>query len=70
MLGCPFCGHSDGNDDEIIKKEINYMNNEECQIDIIKECDICRKKYKVEKTFTKSYEKYSYDYDCNPILVK
>lgn len=35
MLGCPFCGHSDGNDDEIIEKEINYMNNEECQIDII-----------------------------------
>lgn len=40
------------------------MNDEECQIDIIKECDICGKKYKVEKTFTKSYEKYSHDYYC------
>ena len=53
MLGCPFCGHTDGNDDEIVEKEINYMNDEECQIDIIKECDICGKKYKVEKIFTK-----------------
>lgn len=24
MLGCPFCGHTDGYDDEIIEKEINY----------------------------------------------
>ena len=56
MLSCPFCGHTDGNDDEIIEKEINYMNDEECQIDIIKECDICEKNIRL-KRHSKNYMK-------------
>ena len=35
-IRCPFCGHSDGNDDKIIKQEVIYANNSDCQISMKK----------------------------------
>lgn len=37
-IKCPFCRHSDGNDDKILKQEVIYANNSDCQISIEKEC--------------------------------
>ena len=42
---CPFCNHSDGNDDVTIYRNIDYMDNTSCQITETKQCDICGKKY-------------------------
>ncbi len=60
-IKCPFCGHSDGNDDKIIKQEVIYANNSDCQISIEKECDICGKKYEVIAEYKFSYEKLGYN---------
>lgn len=51
-----FCRHSDGNDDKILKQEVIYANNSDCQISIEKECDICGKKYEVIAEYKFSYE--------------
>ena len=61
LKSCPFCGHSDGNDDKIIKQEVIYANNSDCQISIEKQCDICGKKYEVIAEYKFSYEKLGYN---------
>ncbi len=60
-IKCPFCRHSDGNDDKILKQEVIYANNSDCQISIEKECDICGKKYEVIAEYKFSYEKLGYN---------
>lgn len=53
---CPYCGKSDGNDDVILEKEIIDMNYSECKISMIKQCDICGRKYEVLAEYKFSYE--------------
>ena len=54
---CPYCGKSDGNDDIVLNKRIIYMDHENCEIAIEKQCDICGKKYEVIAEYKFSYEK-------------
>lgn len=60
-IKCPYCNHSDGNDDITIYRNIDYIDNTECTITETKQCDICGKKYYVEKHFKFDYEKLSDD---------
>ena len=53
---CPYCGKSDGNDDIVLDKQIINMNYSECKISMIKQCDICGKKYEVLAEYKFSYE--------------
>ena len=55
-IRCPHCGKSDGNDDIVLNKQIVDMNYSECQISIIKQCDICGKKYEVLAEYKFSHE--------------
>ena len=54
---CPYCEHSDGNDDIEISKEIIRQDNSECVILQVMECDICGKTYQVETTYEFKYER-------------
>ncbi len=50
------CGKSDGNDDKIIKKEINNVYYDTCELIITKQCDICGKEYKILKMYKFDWE--------------
>ena len=58
---CPYCEHSDGNDDIEISKEIIRQDNSECVILQVMECDICGKTYQVETTYGFKYERLVVD---------
>lgn len=58
-LKCFYCGKSDGNDDIIVNREVVYINETECQINETKQCDICGKKYTIEKHFSLEYERFA-----------
>lgn len=55
-IKCPYCNHSDGNDDIVIDKKIIDMDNTSCEIIVTKECDICGKHYNVKRIFNLDYE--------------
>lgn len=59
---CPYCGKSDGNDDIILNKKIEYNDYSECKIIVEKQCDICGKKYNVEMIYNFLYENTIYEY--------
>lgn len=54
---CPYCRKSDGNDDVILDKRIIYADYSDCEISIVKQCDICGKKYEVISEYKFSHEK-------------
>lgn len=57
---CPQCGLSDGNDDQIISTQLISNDYSGAEIIVTKQCDICRKIYKVRKQYNFAYEEIIY----------
>lgn len=57
-LKCPYYKQNDGNGDIIVNKTIAYIDNTECQVNVVKQYDICGKKYGIDRVFKLLYEQY------------
>lgn len=57
---CPQCGLSDGNNDKVISEQLIFNDYVGAEIIVTKECDICRKIYKISKKYRFDYEEVIY----------